>query len=188
MVKKRPRFLTQQGFAAAPCWFLGLIWVSFQKITHLDLCHTTRLGLKLTWDLRKFCINEPPSIGVTMGLMDSIFKCKASLDWAFSYFNKKKTRDAICLQSASFAAKLMNCQVLSSTFGCCARRIINTIKNIIEGEPTNTAPERKSKGPFLHTHTVLWEDLPRQVGSKMNVFHSQHHYTPSLTANEIYVP
>ena len=36
--------------------------------------------------------------------------------------------------------------------------------------------------------TVLWEDLPRQVGSKMNVFHSQHHYTPSLTASEIYVP
>lgn len=28
----------------------------------------------------------------------------------------------------------------------------------------------------------------RQVGSKMNVFHSQHHYTPSLTASEIYVP
>ena len=36
--------------------------------------------------------------------------------------------------------------------------------------------------------TVLWEDLPRQVGSKMNVFHSQHHYTPSLTASKIYVP
>lgn len=55
-----------------------------------------------------------------------------------------------CVESwaASFAAKLMNCQVLSSTFGCCARRIINTIKNIIEGEPTKNLEKRENRrGP-----------------------------------------